>query len=125
MSLEKRNNRGSSLQYTGWMSEGISLVPPVAGGLFFLDIPLYRTRLPSMGTGTNIVMESCADSAFVAHSTPWQLQAKRFFRTHFSAPRQLLGGPWQSPPSRLGTASPVETRRGLLVLLFGLSLAHL
>jgi len=35
------------------------------------------TRLPSMGTGTNIVMASCADSGFVAHSTLWQLQAKR------------------------------------------------
>src|SRR5260370_14386133 len=55
MKMEKRNNRRSSLQYTGWMSEGISLLPPVAGGLFFLDIPLYRTRLPSMGTGTTLL----------------------------------------------------------------------
>src|SRR5487761_86587 len=39
MSLEKRNNRGSSLQYTGWMSEGLSLLPPVAGGVFFLTSP--------------------------------------------------------------------------------------
>jgi hypothetical protein len=45
-----------------------------------------KTRLPSMGTGTNIVMESCADSAFVAHSTLWQLQAKRRNRKAASLP---------------------------------------
>src|SRR5271166_1417801 len=27
----------------GWMSERIYLRPPVAGGVFFLDIPFYRT----------------------------------------------------------------------------------
>jgi hypothetical protein len=43
MNLEKRENRGSSYQYMGWMSESIPLRPPVAGGVFFLDIPSYRT----------------------------------------------------------------------------------
>ena len=43
MNLENRENRGSSYQYMGWMSERISLRPPVAGGVFFLDIPSYRT----------------------------------------------------------------------------------
>ena len=46
-----------------------------------------KTRLPSMGTGTNIVMESCADSAFVAHSTLWQLQAKRRNRKSGRSPK--------------------------------------
>ncbi len=51
-----------------------------------------KTRLPSMGTGTNIVMESCADSAFVTDSTLWQLRAKRRNRKtarppKFSKPR--------------------------------------
>jgi len=40
MNLENRENRGSSYQYMGWMSERISL-----GGVFFLDIPSYRTML--------------------------------------------------------------------------------
>jgi len=40
-----------------------------------------------MGTGTNIVMESCADSAFVAHSTLWQLQAKRTNRKDGQPPK--------------------------------------
>jgi len=46
MNLQNWENRGSSLQYTGWISERISLRLPVAGEVFFLDIPLYRTRLP-------------------------------------------------------------------------------
>jgi hypothetical protein len=45
MNLQKREHDGSSLHYTGWMSERISPLPPVAGEVF-LDIPLYRTRLP-------------------------------------------------------------------------------
>ena len=43
MNLENRENRGSSYQYMGWMSERISL-----GGVFFLDIPSYRTMLPDV-----------------------------------------------------------------------------
>ena len=43
MNLENRENRGSSYQYMGWMSERISL-----GGVFFLDIPSYRTMLPDL-----------------------------------------------------------------------------
>ena len=42
MNLENRENRGSSYQYMGWMSERISL-----GEFFFLTFPLvelcYRT----------------------------------------------------------------------------------
>jgi hypothetical protein len=56
MNLENRKNRGSSRQYMGWMSERISLRLPVAGEVFFLDIPFYRTcykediqLLPSFG----------------------------------------------------------------------------
>jgi hypothetical protein len=45
MNLENRKNRGSSHQYMGWMSERISLRLPVAGEVFFLDIPFYRTLL--------------------------------------------------------------------------------
>ena len=45
MNLENRENRGSSYQYIGWMSERIYLRLPVAGGVFFLDIPSYRTML--------------------------------------------------------------------------------
>jgi hypothetical protein len=45
MNLENRKNRGSSHQYMGWMSERISLRLPVAGEVFFLDIPFYRTML--------------------------------------------------------------------------------
>jgi len=45
MNLENRENRGSSYQYMGWMSERIYLRLPVAGGVFFLDIPSYRTLL--------------------------------------------------------------------------------
>jgi hypothetical protein len=49
MNLENRKNRGSSHHYMGWMSERISLRPPVAGEVFFLDIPSYRTMLhPSL-----------------------------------------------------------------------------
>jgi hypothetical protein len=43
MNLENRKTRGSSHQYMGWMSERISLRLPVAGEVFFLDIPFYRT----------------------------------------------------------------------------------
>src|SRR5208283_4014422 len=46
MNLENWENRRSSYQYMGWMSERISLRPPVAGEVFFLDIPFYRTMLP-------------------------------------------------------------------------------
>jgi hypothetical protein len=45
MNLENRENRGSSYQYMGWMSERISLRLPVAGRVFFFDIPSYRTML--------------------------------------------------------------------------------
>jgi hypothetical protein len=45
MNLENRKNRGSSHQYMGWMSERISLRLPVAGEVFSLDIPFYRTLL--------------------------------------------------------------------------------
>ena len=45
MNLENRKNRGSSHQYMGWMSERISLRLPVAGEVFFLDIPFYRIML--------------------------------------------------------------------------------
>jgi len=48
MNLENRENRGSSYQYIGWMSERIYLRLPVAGGVFFLDIPSYRTMLRSL-----------------------------------------------------------------------------
>jgi hypothetical protein len=46
MNLENRKNRGSSHQYMGWMSERISLRLPVAGEVFFLDIPFYRLLHP-------------------------------------------------------------------------------
>ncbi len=49
MNLENRKNRGSSHQYMGWMSERISLRLPVAGEVFFLDIPFYRTMLHPFG----------------------------------------------------------------------------
>ena len=49
MNLENWENRGSSYQYLGWMSGSISLRPPVAGGVFFLDIPSYRTMLHWVG----------------------------------------------------------------------------
>ena len=45
MNLQSWENHGSSLQYMGWMSERISLRLPVAGEVFFLDIPLYRKYL--------------------------------------------------------------------------------
>src|SRR5713226_3154462 len=45
MNLRKWEHHGSSLQHTGWMPERISPLLPVAGEVFFLDIPLYRTRL--------------------------------------------------------------------------------
>ena len=48
MNLENRKNRGSSHQYMGWMSERISLRLPVAGEVFFLDIPFYRTMLHAL-----------------------------------------------------------------------------
>ena len=51
MNLENRKNRGSSHQYMGWMSERISLRLPVAGEVFFLDIPFYRTMLHAPGAG--------------------------------------------------------------------------
>jgi hypothetical protein len=46
MNLENRENHGSSYQYMGWMSETLRL--PVAGGVFFLDIPFYRTMLHAL-----------------------------------------------------------------------------
>jgi hypothetical protein len=51
MNLENRKNRGSSHQYMGWMSERISLRLPVAGEVFFLDIPSYRTMLHCVENG--------------------------------------------------------------------------
>jgi hypothetical protein len=39
MNLENWENRGSSHQYVGWMSERISLRLPVAGEVFFLTSP--------------------------------------------------------------------------------------
>jgi hypothetical protein len=35
-------------QYMGWMSERISSRLPVAGEVFFLDIPFYRTMLHAL-----------------------------------------------------------------------------
>ena len=52
MNLENRKNRGSSHQYMGWMSERISLRLPVAGEVFFLDIPSPETpafKPPELG----------------------------------------------------------------------------
>ena len=51
MNLENRKNRGSSHQYMGWMSERISLRLPVAGEVFFLDIPSYKTLLHASRRG--------------------------------------------------------------------------
>src|SRR5260370_42424452 len=42
MNLENRENRGSSYQYMGWMSERIYLRPPVTGGVFFSHSLLYN-----------------------------------------------------------------------------------
>ena len=53
MNLENRENRGSSYQYMGWMSEKISLRLPVAGGVFFLDIPFYRAMLHTLSSLTS------------------------------------------------------------------------
>ena len=38
----------TTLHRMGWMAERTSPLPSVVGEVFLLDIPFYRTRLPSM-----------------------------------------------------------------------------
>jgi len=84
MNLENRKNRGSSHQYMGWMSERISLRLPVAGEVFFLDIPFYRTMLHALWPGEITIRQAqvmLPFLAFLGHNAVYLLAGFLCFRT--------------------------------------------
>src|SRR5258708_26526067 len=61
MNLRNRENRGSSLQHTGWISGRISPFPPVEGEVFFLTSPFIERacfessgKLPTTGATSSL-----------------------------------------------------------------------